>query len=123
MADKRITKTDRFTTLRTLVNLAAISELVDASEAEGLTTFIDHEIALIAKRHNGSKPNPKVEAEKRAVRHEILNAIAAGNHRASEIAGYADMSVQKVTANLRQMVAAGEVTRTMDKKVARFTLE
>jgi DNA-binding transcriptional ArsR family regulator len=96
----------------------------ELARGEDVTVLIDgilHEVDLLDRKGN-TGPNPKREAEKRAAKHEILNAIAGGFHRASAIATYGGMSVQRASALLKQLVAEGGVTRREEGKVVEFHL-
>jgi predicted transcriptional regulator len=82
-----------------------------------------HEVDLLDRKHNAS-PNPKREAEKRAAKAAIAATLRAGGAmRATAIAAVNDMSVQRVSAMLRQMVAEETVTRSTEGKVTTFTLK
>lgn len=113
MADKH-TKRELF---ETLVVFASAAE-ADAWIIDGL----NHELDLLAKRANGAKGKTKTQIANDSVKHDIVNAIAGGHTRAGEIAEVCGVSVQKVSALLRQMVDVGSVKRETDKKVTTFSL-
>ena len=117
--DKKLTKREFIEELKAIV--FQFDTLNDKFTIENVTAFLNHELELLDRKHNAS-PNPKREAEKRAAKHEILNGIAAGFYRASEIATYANMSVQRCSALLRQLVADGSVVRVPNGKVTEFHL-
>ena len=115
MADKH-TKKELFETL-----------LIFASAAEAekwVTDGIQHELDLLAKRAAKGSVDVKRIAEVAANKAAIKAALADSETalRAGDIAKVVDFSVQRVTALVKQMVDDGEIVRTMDKKVAFFSL-
>ena len=110
------TKSDLFQTLLVLAS---------ATESEGwVIAGIEHEIALLAKRAGAKGTNAKRDAEQTVSMQTILLVMDGTDApmRATAIAEGAGFSVQKVSALLRKMVAAGEVVREQDKKVTTFSL-
>jgi predicted Rossmann fold nucleotide-binding protein DprA/Smf involved in DNA uptake len=100
--------------------------LIFASAAEADTWVIDglnHELELLDKRASKGSKNPKHEAEVAANKAAIEAALTdAEPMRATAIASECGMSVQRVTALVRQMVADGSVVREQDGKVVTFRL-
>lgn len=115
-APKRITKRDNFLALSRVVVNSNISD----DEKVRLSEFISHEIALLDKRHAKSGPT-KAQRLNEGVKTDILNTLSDSEGlRATEIANALGLSVQKVTALLRQMVEENLVVREQDKKVVTF---
>ena len=89
--------------------------------------FIDHELALLAKKNSAEK-KPTAQQVQNA---GICDAIVAGMERnriytvtevIKSIPECADMTNQRVSALLRQLVEGGAVKRTEDKRKAYFSL-
>lgn len=105
---KRVTKRERFTRL---LEVVATSEVSDAEE---LSDFISSEIGLLDKKaasRKGQRSKTQIENDSHK-----LNIVAALDEpkRAGALAKELDLSTQKVTALLRQLVKAGEVGRHTD---------
>ncbi len=111
----KITKRDYFNRLLTIV----------AGDAE-LEQFIAHEIELLDKKSSGRKPT-KNQEENGEIKKEILSVLSdGGNMTVTEIQKQSEqlgeLSNQKVSALLRQLVDAGEVVKETDKKKSYFSL-
>jgi predicted transcriptional regulator len=111
----KMTKRDYFNRLLTIV----------AGDVE-LEQFITHEIELLDKKSSGRKPT-KDQKENVEIKKEILSVLSDGGNmtvteiqKNSEILG--ELSNQKVSALLRQLVEAGKVVKTTDKKKSYFSL-
>ena len=119
---KKMTKREMFTTILGVLSALDVDES-NIDLAETLIAGVKHEIELLDKKSGSGKVNPKRAAEQVAAKAEIRQVMASGEPmRATAIAAAtpSDMSVQRVTALLRQMVADGIVTREQDKKVVTF---
>jgi len=65
----------------------------------------------------------KVQKENVAVKESIKGVLAESeNMTATEVANAVGISLAKATALLTQMVKAGEINRTVEKKVAHFSM-
>ena len=113
-----MTKRENYTALRAIV----------ADNAE-LVAFIDHEIELLNKKNarRSTKPTAKQVAndEIKDVIHDVLVDADAPMMIADIIAddpALAGLSTQKVSALLAQMVASGDVVRTVDKRKSYFAI-
>ena len=124
MAEKKITKRERFEELKTYI--VGNKELED---------FIDHEIELLARK--GSKSATLTPAQKdNMVIAEIVKDILATTDKGMTIgallktdpisaylcANGEGVSSQKLTSVITTMVKNGDAVRTVEKKVAYFTL-
>lgn len=101
--------------------------LVFASAAEAEDWVLDglrHELDLLNKRSASKSVDVKRKAEQDAIKERIIAVLGTANApmRANEIAKTLDVSVQRVTALNKQMVAEGIIVRREDKKVATFSL-
>ena len=114
MANK-ITKKEMFTMIK--------AQVKDNAE---MVAFIDHEIELLDKKASNKKAT-KTQKANVSIKSTIL-AILEGakpmtvTEMQEASAELGKLSNQKVSALVRQLVEAGEVVKTIDKKVSRFSL-
>ena len=113
---KKLTKKDYFKELREMVAEIGRTDLVD---------FIDHEIELLTKK--GSKSTPtKTQVENEAIKEKIVATLVELGRYATitEIQGanteLTDLSNQKISALLKQLVDTNVVEKMIDKKKAYF---
>ena len=117
----KVTKRERFEQLM---------EIVKASEVENsaeLVAFIEHEVELLTKKNSRSGKPTKTQVENESIKTQIVSVLeSAGKPMTvtqllakSELA---DLSNQKVSALLTQLRKAGAVVRTVEKKVAFYSL-
>lgn len=114
MANK-ITKKEMFTMIK--------AQVKDNAE---MVAFIDHEIELLDKKASNKKATKTQEANV-GIKSTILAVLEGGKSiTVTEMQGASaelgELSNQKVSALVRQLVEAGEVVKTIDKKVSRFSL-
>ena len=91
-----------------------------------MVAFIDHEIELLDKKASNKKATKTQEANV-GIKSTILAVLEGGKSMTvTEMQGASaelgKLSNQKVSALVRQLVKAGEVVKTIDKKVSRFSL-
>ena len=117
MTNKKITKRDRFNALLSIPAVQADAGLVD---------FINHELELLAKKNSADK-KPTAQQEANAViKTAVLATLADGKKRTvtdllKDVAGLPeDMTNQRMSALVRQMVEAGQVMREEIKRKAHF---
>ncbi len=104
----RITKREQFA--------KAIDVLVAADELE-LAKFIQGEIDLITKRANAPRKLTKDQLANEVVKENIVTILETGEAlRAGEIAKALDITVQKATALLTQLVKTDAVKRVEGEK-------
>jgi predicted PP-loop superfamily ATPase len=98
-------------------NFVAIVEMLEAIDGtEDKVEFIEAQIALLDKRKTGERKMTKTQAENvelKAVIAEVLDGT--DNATATDVATALDVSVQKASQLLRQMIAEGTVARTEGK--------
>lgn len=88
--------------------------------------FIDHELELLAKKNSYKSDKPtKAQVENEGIKSQILAVMENEPNRlftATEIvkAVNPELSNQRVSALLRQMVEAGTVVKTIDKRKSYF---
>ena len=114
MANK-ITKKEMFTMIK--------AQVKDNAE---MVAFIDHEIELLDKKSFNKKATKTQEANV-GIKSTILAVLEGGKSMTvTEMQGASaelgELSNQKVSALVRQLVDAGDVVRIIDKKVSRFSL-
>ena len=114
MANK-ITKKEMFTRIK--------AQVKDNAE---MVAFIDHEIELLDKKASNKKATKTQEANI-GIKTTILAVLeGAKPMTVTEMQGASaelgELSNQKVSALVRQLVEAGKVVKTIDKKVSRFSL-
>ena len=114
MANK-ITKKEMFTMIK--------AQVKDNAE---MVAFIDHEIELLDKKASNKKATKTQEANV-GIKSTILAVLEGGKSMTvTEMQGASaelgELSNQKVSALVRQLVEAGEIVKTIDKKVSRFSL-
>ena len=112
---KKITKKEMFTMIK--------AQVKDNAE---MVAFIDHEIELLEKKAS-SKKATKTQKANIGIKSTILAVLEGGKSMTvTEMQGASaelgELSNQKVSALVRQLVEAGEVVKTIDKKVSRFSL-
>ena len=117
----KVTKRERF---------AQLMEIVKASDVENsaeLVAFIEHEVELLNKKNSRSDKPTKTQVENEAIKTQIVSILERVGKpmtvtqllAESELA---DLSNQKVSALLTQLRKTGEVVRTVEKKVAFYSL-
>ena len=115
----RLTKAQKFTIL---------AELPAVKADPMLSEFIAHEVELLAKKNSAEK-KPTAQQEANAViKTAVLEVLGDGKKRTvsellKEVPGLPDtMTNQRMSAIVRQMVDAGQVVRSEDKRKAYFSL-
>jgi hypothetical protein len=113
---KKLTKKDYFDMLR---------EIVVSMERQDLVDFIDHEKELLSKKSSKTSPT-KTQVENEKIKGVIVETLAnIGDYATiTDIQGanetLANLSNQKVSALLTQLVNDKAVIRMVDKKKAYF---
>ena len=94
-------------------------------ENDAMVAFIDHELELLAKKASNKKPT-KTQEENENFKAEILSVLTNEGMTVTEIQSKSDvlgnLSNQRVSALLRQLVDANAVVKTVDKKKSYFAL-
>ena len=112
----KVTKRMRFEQIKSLV-----------SDNEELVAFIDHEIELLNKKNSRTGKPTKTQVENEAIKNTIFNALQATGKpmtvtqllATEELNG---LSNQKVSALLTQLRESNKVVRTVEKKVAYYSI-
>ena len=120
MTNKKMTKVEMFNAINAKLNGEDISVSID-----DMVAFIDHEIELINKK-SATKKATKTQQENVEIKAVIKSVLSDTGMTVTDIQKQNDtlasLSNQRVSALLRQMVEAGEVVKTTDKKKSYFAL-
>lgn len=103
-----------------------MAHTTDEAEKE----FLAHELELLEKKNASDKKPTKKQEANSDVKATMLTEMEPGKlytvtdmlKNLPSLAGDADMTNQKISALVRQMVADGLLTRTEDKRKAYFSL-
>ena len=118
MATKKITKKDNFNALLAIPAVAENSALVD---------FINHEIELLDRKNSAERKPTAKQNENSVLKSAIVDEMESDmKYTISEmlkvLPSCADLTNQRVSAVVRQLVADGAVVRTEEKRKAYFSL-
>ena len=108
-------------------NFAELRKLAVASKNEELVAFIDHEVELLNKKNSYKSTKPtKTQRENEDLKVVLLGAMTAEPKTISDIqdadATLGELSNQKISALLTQLIEAGKVVKTVEKRKAYFAL-
>lgn len=109
----KITKKEMFNKIKALVK--------DNAE---MVAFLDHEIELVEKKNSAKKKPTKAQLENANIKDNILNAMANDKaYTVSEIIELVDLEIsnQRASALLTQLVNDNKIVRSVDKRKAYFT--
>ena len=96
-------------------------ELTDAEKE-----FIKHEMDLLAKKNSADKKPTAQQTANEGIKSAIIDGMESGKAYTitdiiKSVSACADLTNQRVSALMRQMVESGAVIRTEDKRKAYFT--
>ena len=111
-------------TKKEVINAMLANEVISANPT--WVAYLENELALIKKKA-ANKKSTKTQEENKGIKSVILNTLASiGSGTITDIqnanSDLAELSNQKVSALVRQLVATGEVVKTTDKKKSIFSL-
>ena len=114
----KLTKAQKFAMLRAIPAVAENAMLVE---------FIDHEVELLSKKNSAEKKPTAQQAANAGIATAIIegmepNRLYTVTEVIKSIPACADLTNQRVSALLRQLVEGGKVKRTEDKRKAYFSL-
>ena len=106
-------------------NYASIREIVEKLGRTDLVEFVDHEVELLNKKNNA----PKKPTEKQVANEKLKDVILAEigdkpmtvTEMQTNISALADLSNQRVSAIVKQLVEDNSLIRTVVKRKAYFT--
>ena len=116
MADVKMTRVEMFNAIKAIPQVAENQEMVD---------FIDKQIVQLAKRKSAES---KTQKENKALMEvvvdamELLNKPATATQIMKSDACLSELSLPKVSALLKKLIEDGRVERTIEKKIALFSL-
>ena len=89
-------------------------------------TFVEHELELLAKKNSAEKKPTAVQVANEGIKGAILEAMEEGKKYTitdlmKEVEACAELSNQRVSALVRQLVTDGSVERTEEKRKAYFS--
>ena len=117
MKEKKITKRERFEELLAIPQVA---------EKDGLVQFIEHELELLAKKNSAEKKPTAVQIANEGVKSVIYDVLVENGNlmTISEMqkanAELGELSNQRISALVRQLLADGKVERIEEKRKAYF---
>ena len=98
-----------------------VAEVLRGIERADLAEFIEGRIAILDKKSANKKATAKQE-ENEGIKSDILARLEGRSVTVGELVKEMGFSSQKLSALLTQLVNGGEVVRTVEKKVAYFSL-
>ena len=116
MADVKMTRVEMFNAIKAVPQVADNQEMVD---------FIDKQIAQLAKRKSAES---KTQKENKALMEVVVDAMTVLDKPATATqimksdAYLSELSLPKVSALLKKLIEEGRVERTIEKKIALFSL-
>lgn len=117
MADVKMTRVEMFNAIKAIPQVADNQEMVD---------FIDKQIAQLAKRRSAES---KTQKENKALMEVVVDAMTVLDKPATATqimksdAYLSELSLPKVSALLKKLIEDGRVERTIEKKIALFSLK
>ncbi len=113
---KKMTKADFFKQILANYNLT-----------EDEQNFINHELELLAKKNSAEKKPTAVQVANDGIKTDILDGMVEGTlytitDLIKTIPALADLTNQRVSALVRQLIADGKVERIEEKRKAYFRL-
>lgn len=118
MTTKKITKRDRFNAL-----LA-----IPAVQADpGMVEFIKHEIELLDKKSSSEKKLTAQQTANEGIKNAIIegmemNRLYTVTELIKEVVECSELTNQRVSALLRQLISEGKVVKTIDKRKSYFQI-
>ena len=99
-----------------------VAEVLRSIEREDLAKFIDGRVVVLDKKAANKKASAKQE-ENEVLKTQIFDTLTAEDKAftVGELIKVFEVSSQKMSALLTQMVKDGSVTRTVEKKTAYFS--
>ena len=116
MATTKMTKRDYFTAILTKY------PLTDDEKA-----FVEHELELLTKKNSADKKPTAQQVANDGIKTAIADGMTANRlytvtELIKEIPECAELTNQRVSALLRQMIADGTVVKTVDKRKSYFQI-
>ena len=119
---KRITKREMFAMVMEVVEKANVENKVE------MVNFINHELELL-NRKSGKSGQTKTQKENEVLKEQLLSAFAKmekavtiSEFQEKSTESVAQLSNQKLSALLNQLVKAEKMVKTVEKKKSYFAL-
>ena len=118
MANKKMTKRDYFNELL---------EIAEVKENKAMVDFINHELELLEKKNaSKSSTETKTQKENAGIKENLLNEMEQGKRYTisdmlKELPCCKELTNQKVSALVRQLIAEDKVVRIEEKRKAYFS--
>lgn len=115
---KKLTKRDHFNALLSLSEVQANPALVD---------FVKHELELLDKKNSADKKPTAQQVANDGIKDAIIEGMERDRlytvtELIKEIAECNELTNQRVSALLRQLISEGKVVKTIDKRKSYFQL-
>ena len=124
---KKITKREKFSAVLSMLNsIDPTTTVAEGITAEELVDFVNHELELLAKKNSAEKKPTEKQTENNGIKDIILEVLTenGGLMTITDIqkstAELAELSNQRISALVRQLVADNAVERIEDKRKAYF---
>ena len=126
----KMTKADRFIALRDYLEVNPDMKFSTSKgdiTAEDMTAFLEHELELLSKKNSAEKKPTAQQTANEAVKTAILDGLEDGKLYTitdiiKTVPECADMTNQKVSALVRQLVDADLMVKTVDKRKSYFSI-
>lgn len=120
-ATKKMTHKDYF---------AALLDMPEVMNYPGMTEFIEGRITALEKKASAPKKESEADKVKSGIKADVLAFLSANEGKKFTITQMmkqvpnlpADISNQRLTSLVTQMVREGEVERVVEKRVSYFTI-
>lgn len=113
--EKKMTKREMFEQIKTVAGLT-----------DEMKAFIDRELELLAKKNSAEKKPTKVQEENKGIKEIILDNLTEEGITISDlqkkVPELGELSNQKISALMRQLVNDLVVVKTEDKRKSYFSL-
>ena len=115
---QKLTKAQKYAMLKAIPSVAENSILVE---------FIDHEMELLAKKNASEKKPTAQQTANEGIKSAIVEGMEEGKlytitDLIKSVPACADLTNQRVSNLVRQLVSEGKVVRTEEKRKAYFSL-
>ena len=105
-------------------NYASIREIVEKLGRTDLVEFVDHEVELLNKKNNAPKNPTAKQLENEKLKDVILAEMGDKpltiTEMQTKISALSELSNQRVSAIVKQLVEDNSLVRTVDKRKAYF---
>jgi predicted transcriptional regulator len=117
MANQKLTKAQKYAMLKELAEVKANPTLVE---------FIDHELELLAKKNSAEKKPTAQQTENEGIKSAIYEGMEADKKYTitdliKSIPACSDLTNQRVSNLVRQLISEGKVVRSEEKRKAYFS--